>query len=87
MALQQDAPSARQRAGLLRTIRSGFAHHQAGRLGRAEALYRRALEKDPDHADALHLLGVVAYQCGKIGPAIRLIERALPALPGLPMRI
>ena len=84
MALQQDAPSTRQRAGLLRTIRSGFAHHQAGRLGRAEALYRRALEKDPDHADALHLLGVVAYQCGKIGPAIRLIERALPALPGLP---
>jgi tetratricopeptide (TPR) repeat protein len=76
--------SARQRAGLLRTVRSGFAHHRAGRLGRAEALYRRALEKDPDSPDALHLLGVVAYQCGKIGQAIRLIERALPDLPEQP---
>lgn len=76
--------SARQKAGLLRTVRSGFAHHQAGRLDQAAALYRKALEKDPNHADALHLLGVVAYQSGKIRLATRLIERALPALPALP---
>jgi tetratricopeptide (TPR) repeat protein len=68
----------------LRTVRAGFAHHRAGRLGRAETLYRRALEKDPDDANALHLLGVIAYQCGKIGPAIRLIERALRDLSKLP---
>jgi tetratricopeptide (TPR) repeat protein len=75
--------STRQRAGVLRTVRAGFAHHQAGRLDRAEALYRRALEKDPDDANALHLLGVVAYQCGEIGTALRLFERALPNLPEL----
>ena len=42
------------------------------------------LAANPDHADALHLLGVLAYQCGKLAPAMQLIERALPALAGLP---
>jgi tetratricopeptide (TPR) repeat protein len=70
--------------GRLRTVRAGFAHHQAGRLRRAEALYRKALQKDPDDANALHLLGVLAYQCGEVGMALRLIERALPGLPELP---
>ncbi len=65
-------------------MRAGFAHHQSGRLRRAEALYRKALQKDPDDANALHLLGVVAYQCGQVGTALRLIERALPGLPDLP---
>jgi tetratricopeptide (TPR) repeat protein len=69
---------------LLQTVRAGFAHHQAGRLDRAEALYRRALDKNPDDANALHLLGVIAYQRGEIGAALRLIERALPDLPELP---
>ena len=68
----------------MRTVRAGFAHHRVGRLGDAEVLYRKALAKDPAHADALHLLGVVAYQYGKTGEAIRLIERALPHLQSLP---
>jgi len=78
------AENGRRAAGLMRTVRAGLAHHQAGRLDHAEALYRKALQKDPDHADALHLLGVVAYQCGKIAPALRLIGRALPRLAQLP---
>jgi tetratricopeptide (TPR) repeat protein len=73
-----------QRAGSIRrTVSAGFAHHQAGRLARAEALYRKALEKDPEHAEALHLLGVLAYQRGNIETAIALIERALPELTDL----
>jgi tetratricopeptide (TPR) repeat protein len=84
VASEEQKREARQRAGRLRTVRAGFAHHQAGRLRRAEALYRKALQKDPDDANALHLLGVVAYQRGEIGMALRLIERALPGLPELP---
>ena len=84
VASAEQKREARQRAGRLRTVRAGFAHHQAGRLRRAEALYRKALQKDPDDANALHLLGVVAYQCGEVGMALRLIERALPGLPELP---
>ena len=78
------AKSRCQAAGLLRTFRAGLAHHQAGRLDRAEALYRKVLAADPDYADALHLLGVLAYQCGKPAPALQLIERAMPALSELP---
>jgi tetratricopeptide (TPR) repeat protein len=84
VASEEQKREARQRAGRLRTVRAGFAHHQSGRLRRAEALYRKALQKDPDDANALHLLGVVAYQCGEVGTALWLIERALPALPELP---
>lgn len=72
------------RPGLLRTVRAGFAHHRAGRLGPAEALYRRVLERDPDDPNALHLLGVIAYQNGRFGSAVRLIGRALPQLSELP---
>ncbi|MBV8934801.1 MAG: tetratricopeptide repeat protein [Alphaproteobacteria bacterium] len=65
-------------------MRAGFAHHQAGRLRHAEALYRKALHKNPGDANALHLLGVLAYQRGAAGQALRLIERALPTLPDIP---
>ena len=39
--------------------------HQAGELGRAEALYREAIAAAPDDADALHLPGVLAHQQGQ----------------------
>jgi tetratricopeptide (TPR) repeat protein len=61
---------------------AGLAHHQAGRAGAARALYDRALRADPDHFDALHLLGVVLVQAGE-GPAgVALIERAIAVRPG-----
>ena len=40
-------------------------HHQAGRLAEAELLYRQILAAQPNHADALHLLGVMAQQVGR----------------------
>ena len=75
---------ARRAGGITRTVNAGFSHHGAGRLERAEELYRKALQKDPDHPEALHLLGVVAYQRGEPETAIALIERALPELQDLP---
>ena len=42
-----------------------LAHHQAGRLDGAEAAYRAILANDPDNIDAVHFLGVLAYQRGK----------------------
>lgn len=54
-----------------------LAHHQAGRLEEAEALYREILAQQPDHADALHLLGVMALQSGQPKEAVALIERAI----------
>ncbi len=52
-------------------------HHQAGRLAEAEALYRGILYEAPRNPDALHLLGVLAYQAGRPQQAIDLIRDAL----------
>lgn len=35
-------------------------HHQAGRPEQAERLYRSILQVNPNHADALNLLGLMA---------------------------
>jgi len=84
MASPNGKRNARGSRGVGRTVNAGFAHHQAGRLDRAEALYRKVLERDPDHAEALHLLGVVVHQRGNVAAAIALIGRALPELRDLP---
>ena len=52
-------------------------HHQAGRLQAAEQIYRQILAVEPTHADALHLLGVVANQSGQHATAIECIARAI----------
>ena len=49
-------------AGAADLLAVGLKLHQAGRLAEAEAWYRRVLAAQPNHADALHLLGVVAHQ-------------------------
>ncbi len=52
-------------------------HHQAGQLQVAAQIYRRILTVQPNHADALHLLGVIASQVGKHEVAVEYIERAI----------
>jgi protein O-GlcNAc transferase len=52
-------------------------HHQAGRLDEADAIYRQILAVQPDHADALHLLGVIAHQVGREELAIDWIRQAI----------
>ncbi len=59
------------------SLASAVAHHQAGRLAEAEALYRQILTTVPDHPDALHLLGVLAHQTGHAEAAVELIRRAI----------
>ena len=48
-----------------------------GRLRESEAILRQILQAQPDHAPALHLLGVIAHQAGKPRLAIELIEKAI----------
>ena len=52
-------------------------HHQAGRLPAAEQVCRQILAAVPDQPDALHLLGVIAFQVGRHDLAVQYIGRAV----------
>ncbi|HEY7299490.1 MAG TPA: tetratricopeptide repeat protein [Xanthobacteraceae bacterium] len=58
-------------------IEQAAALHRAGQLAQAEQAYRQILKVDPDHADSLHLLGVIAHQTGHSDKAVELIGRAI----------
>jgi protein O-GlcNAc transferase len=68
-----------------RQMRELFAkaqgHHRAGQLGLAESHYLRLTKLDPRNADVWHLLGVVAYQMGKVDKAISHYRRAVELRP------
>jgi predicted O-linked N-acetylglucosamine transferase (SPINDLY family) len=56
-------------------------HHRAGRLTEAETAYRDVLRVNPGSIDAMHFLGVVAYQRGRLDEAERLLSEALARSP------
>ena len=62
-------------------LTQAVCHHEAGRLEKAEALYREVLKLEPDQPDALHLLGVLAHQKGDHDAAVVAIERAIAIAP------
>lgn len=53
-----------------------------GQLQQAEHLLRQILQQQPQHVFALHLLGVIAYQAGKLPQAAELVQRAIALLGG-----
>jgi tetratricopeptide (TPR) repeat protein len=59
-------------------------HHRAGRLREAESLYRQILTSDPNHADALHMLGGIAHAAGHHAQAIELFRKAIALNPNFP---
>ncbi len=68
-------------AETLDALQTAIEHHKAGRLAQAEALYREALRRAPNHSDALHLLGLLAAQTGRYEVAVDLINQAINAKP------
>ena len=71
------APDHQRGSTLPVSIDDAIRHHQAGRLGEAERLYRAMLDAEPDHPDALHLLGVLLTQQGEYDDAVAHIRAAL----------
>jgi tetratricopeptide (TPR) repeat protein len=55
--------------------------HRAGDAPSAEEIYHRVLSREPNHAEALHLLGLLSSQMGRQSAALELIERAIHADP------
>ena len=80
-ALQAQQSSGQTKDQLLQTA---LRHHQEGRLPQAETLYRQILQKNPDHPDALHLLGTLYHQTGNNEVAVEFISRAMRIDPSNP---
>lgn len=72
-------PSLARRANvdIQQTLDAALEHHHKGDVDRAELLYRLVLQADPNHAVALHLLGVLAGQVGRDDMSIAYISEAL----------
>jgi superkiller protein 3 len=58
-----------------------IACHKKGETQQAADRYKAILDNDPEHADALHLLGVLMSQQGAHEKAIRLIQKAIQKFP------
>jgi protein O-GlcNAc transferase len=65
-------------------LRAALARFESGSLREAGAMCQQALNADPLHFDALHLLGVIANQTGNSAHAIELISQALRQNPQHP---
>jgi len=52
-------------------------HQARGQLQKSEHLLQQILHRHPNHALALHLLGVIAHQVGKNPLAVELIQKAI----------
>jgi Flp pilus assembly protein TadD len=65
-------------------LEAGLAHHEAGRIAEAQALYRKVLVSDPNHAEALNLLAVILQDAGDLVQSIELLSRAVAADPAFP---
>jgi len=63
-------------------FRRGLELTQVGRLAEAEQLYLDVLREQPNHFDALHLLGIIAAQTGRPELAVELIGKAIDLKPG-----
>ncbi len=64
------------------SLDAGLAHHRAGRLDEARAIYAAVLADDPDNAEAYHLMGVLLLQSSAPADAIESLDRAI-ALDGV----
>lgn len=62
-------------------LENALRHHRAGRLAEAEIIYRQILAIDGQHADSLHLLGMLEHQRGHHDTAVELIRRAIAVNP------
>jgi len=55
--------------------------HRRGRFVDAERVYRRILQRQPDHVDATHMLGVLAGQTRRAVQAVELFRRTIQLKP------
>lgn len=62
-------------------LAAALQFHRSGQIKQALAIYRQVLQTNPNHADALHMVGVIALQTGQYSQAQELISKALANNP------
>lgn len=63
------------------TLQAAVEHHRSGEFEQAGSLYEQVLHANPNHPDALQLVGVMSHQMGRPYEAIQFIERAISVKP------
>jgi predicted TPR repeat methyltransferase len=69
------------RADIQESFDKAQLQHQAGYLQEAALLYDKIIEIDPDHTEALHYRGVVAFQTGELESGRELMEQSVRMAP------
>ena len=67
-----------------RQLDLGIEHHRADRFAEASACYESVLRGQPERADALHLLGMLAFERRDYATAIAQLSRAIAIHPSAP---
>lgn len=62
-------------------LKTALQYHRFGRLEEARSIYQQILMISPDNADALHLLGMIAYSMKEYEAAAELMGRAIQINP------
>ena len=66
------------------TLKKGVELHTAGNLKEAEEAYQKVLAIEPENPDAIHFLGVLAFNVNKNDIAKELITKAIQLSPNNP---
>jgi len=66
-----------QQSGLQAKFAQGLEQLRKGNPARAEAICKQVLKRQPNHFDALHLLGVIALQTGRPQLAVDFLRKAI----------
>ena len=66
-------------------LEKGIALQQTGDHAAAEKIFRQVLERDPEHPDALHMLGLTLHGQGRFAEAAPAIDKAITVLPNQAM--
>jgi tetratricopeptide (TPR) repeat protein len=79
--VSSQAHTIEQRAQIQDLMERGIIFHRAGMLSKAQEIYEQTLVSQPDHVDAMHLLGLIAYQTANFDLAEHLIQGAISLNP------
>ncbi len=79
------APGQQQGMTIEQAVAAAYQHWNAGQAAQAEHLCQQVLRLWPEHAAAVHLMGLLAYTAGNRALAIEYLQRACksPSAPAL----